>query len=176
MATVLPKNAEGKHFTVVIKETLKVAVRSATLERNLNVVLVLSQIRRVLLHVDHGSGVDEWVVREVLIGIDLVALVTVELASEIITSNNTENAVVNIKVHTNVQIFPLIISAAIGLGDFVSLKEDALRDTRVLYAMLENMDGVVFKIVVDNALADTVVLGGILHNWLLEVCLEVENL
>lgn len=38
-------------------------VGATTLEHDLNVVLVLSQIGRVLLHVDHGTSLNERIVR-----------------------------------------------------------------------------------------------------------------
>lgn len=38
------------------------------------------------------------------------------------------------------------------------------------------MKGVIFKIIVDDALADAVVFGGVLYNWLLEVSSKVQNL
>jgi hypothetical protein len=58
----------------------------------------------------------------------------------------------------------------------VSLKEDSLRDTTVFNSVLKDMESIVVKIIINSALADTVVLGGILHNGLLEVGLEVQNL
>jgi len=118
----------------------------------------------------------EWIVREGLISSEVAALVSVELTSKIVSRHNTENAAIDIHVQTNVQIFPLIISSTIGLGNLVSLKEDTLRDTRVLHAVLEDVKGVIFKIIVDDALADAVVFGGVLYNWLLEVSSKVQNL
>lgn len=38
------------------------------------------------------------------------------------------------------------------------------------------MNSIIFKVIVDNALADAVVLSGVLYNWLLEVCSKVEYL
>jgi hypothetical protein len=58
----------------------------------------------------------------------------------------------------------------------VSLEEDALRNARVLNLRLDNVEGVVVKVVVDDALSDSEVLVGILDNWLLEVSVELENL
>jgi len=58
----------------------------------------------------------------------------------------------------------------------VSLKEDALRDTSVLNTLLNDVDGVIVEVVVDGALSDSIVLGRVFDNWLLEVSFEVKNL
>jgi hypothetical protein len=58
----------------------------------------------------------------------------------------------------------------------VSLEEDALRDTAVLYSVLEDVQSVIIQIVVNGALADTIILVGVLNDGLLEVGLEVQNL
>jgi hypothetical protein len=58
----------------------------------------------------------------------------------------------------------------------VSLQEDALWDTRVLNSWLNDVDGVVIEVVIDDALPQSVVLVGILHNWLLEITVEAKHL
>ena len=58
----------------------------------------------------------------------------------------------------------------------MALEEDSLWDTSVLNAVLDDVDGVILKVVVEDALADAVVLVGILNDWLLEVNFEIENL
>lgn len=58
----------------------------------------------------------------------------------------------------------------------MTLKENTLGDARVLDAGLEDVNSVVLKVVVDGALAETVVLGGALNDWLLEVGSEVKDL
>ena len=58
----------------------------------------------------------------------------------------------------------------------MSLEEDALRDTRVLYALLNDVDGIIVEIVEDGALPDPVVLGRVFDDWLLEISFEVKNL
>jgi hypothetical protein len=60
--------------------------------------------------------------------------------------------------------------------EFVPLQEDSLWDTRVLNSWLDDMDGVVIKIVKENALSNSVVFVGVLNNWFLEITLEGENL
>ena len=42
--------------------------------------------------------------------------------------------------------------------------------------MLNDVDGVIIKIVEDNALSDSEVFIGIFNNWLLEICVEFKNL
>jgi len=58
----------------------------------------------------------------------------------------------------------------------VALKENTLRDTRVFDAGLNNVHGVVLKVIEDNALAETIVLVGVFDNRLLEVSVELEYL
>lgn len=58
----------------------------------------------------------------------------------------------------------------------MTLKENTLGDARVLDAGFEDVNGVVLKVVVDGALAETVVLAGAFNDWLLEVSREVEDL
>jgi hypothetical protein len=58
----------------------------------------------------------------------------------------------------------------------VSLKEDSLRDTTVFNSVLKDMESIVVKIIINSALADTVVFGGVLNYGLLDLCLEMEHL
>ena len=54
----------------------------------------------------------------------------------------------------------------------VSLKEDTLRNTRILNSGLDDVNGIVIKVVVDDALPDSIVLIWVLDNWLLEIAME----
>ena len=75
------------------------------------------------------------------------------------------------------QICPVVAVTWSGwVGELVSLKEDALRDTSVLNTLLNDVDGVIVEVVVDGALSDSIVLGRVFDNWLLEVSFEVKNL
>jgi hypothetical protein len=58
----------------------------------------------------------------------------------------------------------------------VSLHEDSLWNSGVLNSWLDNVDGIVIKIVVDSAFSDSVVLIGIFNNWLLEITGETKYL
>jgi len=58
----------------------------------------------------------------------------------------------------------------------VSLHEDSLWNSRVLNSWLDDVDGIVIKIVVDSAFSDSVVLIGIFNNWLLEITGETKYL
>jgi len=60
--------------------------------------------------------------------------------------------------------------------NLVSLEEDSLRDTTVFNSVLKDMESIVVKIIINSALADTVVFGGVLNYGLLEICLEMEHL
>jgi len=58
----------------------------------------------------------------------------------------------------------------------MAFKEDSLRNTAVLYSVLEDMEGIIIEIVVNGAFADTVVFCGAFNDWLLEVSVEMQHL
>lgn len=58
----------------------------------------------------------------------------------------------------------------------MSLEEDALRDTGIFNSGLDDVNGVVVEVVVDDAFSDSVIFVGILYNWLLEISVEAKNL
>lgn len=51
-----------------------------------------------------------------------------------------------------------------------------MRNSCVLDTVFDDVDGVVFEVVVENALANAVVLVGVFNDGLLEVSFEIENL
>jgi hypothetical protein len=58
----------------------------------------------------------------------------------------------------------------------VSLHEDSLWNSGVLNSWLDNVDGIVIKIVVNGAFSESVVLICIFNNWLLEITSEAKYL
>lgn len=58
----------------------------------------------------------------------------------------------------------------------MSLQEDALRDTRVLDSWLNDVDGVVIEVVINDAFSDSEVLVRVLNHWFLEVSIKAQNL
>jgi hypothetical protein len=155
---------------------VEVFVRSATLKHHFDVILVFSQIWWVLFHVDHGTSVHEWVIRDSLRGIELDTLVSVERSGELVTVIDAENSAVEVDVATNVEVFPVVSLDATGLGYEMSLKENALGNTGVSNFGFEDVSGVIFKVVVDGALAKAVVFVCVFNDGLLEVSGEIKNL
>ena len=51
-----------------------------------------------------------------------------------------------------------------------------MRNSCVLDTVFDDVDGVVFEVVVENALANAVVFVGVFNDGLLEVSFEIENL
>jgi hypothetical protein len=51
-----------------------------------------------------------------------------------------------------------------------------LGNTAVLNSIFEDMQSIVVKVVVNSALADTIVFCWVFNNWLLEITLEMEDL
>jgi hypothetical protein len=176
VTVVLPHNGKGEHFAVIIEERLQVLVGATTLKHHFDVVLVFSQIWGVLLHVDHGTGVHKRIVRKSLWATKGNTFVCVEGLGELITVNNAEDTTVEVNISTDLEIAPSKGINGVKLGDEVTLEEYTLGDSWVLDAGLKDVNSVIFEVVVDGTLAETVVLGGALNNWLLEEGSEVKDL
>lgn len=58
----------------------------------------------------------------------------------------------------------------------MSLEEDTLRDSTVLNSIFKNMQSVVIQIIVNGALADTIILVRVFNDGLLEEGFEVKHL
>ena len=101
------------------------------------------------------------------------SLVGVESPGEIIAVNDSENSLVDIEVDTNVEVLPdVVFRLVIWIWKLMSLQKDSLRHSRVLNSWLDDVDGVIVKVVVDSTLSDSIVLIGVFHNWFLEVSTE----
>ena len=135
---------------------------------------MFSKIGRVLFHGNHGACPEEGVIWVLLWCSKSDSFVGIESLGEVIGIHNSENSLVNVQVHSDVEVFPGVSFWLLSWDeDLVSLKENTLRNARVLDAVLKDVKGIIIKIVVHCAFTDTVILVGILHNRLLEVSLEV---
>lgn len=173
VTTVLPQDIEAQHFPVVIKEAFQILVWSSTLEADLDVLLDLSLIGRSLLHIDHGSSVCELIVWISLSSSESDALVGKEPLGEVIAIANSEHSTVHIKVHSKVEVLPDVVEGlVVWVWELVPLEEDSLGNTGVLNSWLDDVDGIILEIVVDNTLSNSIVLIWILNHWLLEVTVE----
>ena len=173
---ILPQDLEGEDATVIVKEALEATVGSATLQLDLDIVLELSLVGRCLFHVDHAASMLERIVRVILSRANVATLVGEVRASELVAVNDTEDTSVDIEVHTEAEIRPVIVTGAIGLGELSALEENSLRDSRVLHTRLDDVEGVILHVEVDDALSDAVVLITVLYDGLKEVRLEVQDL
>jgi hypothetical protein len=173
----VPQDSERKNAAIIVEEGFEIFVRATTLEHNFHVVFDFSLIWRGLLHIDHRAGVDERVFGEGLSRGQSDSFVVVEATSELISFNNAEDTGVNVNVAANREVTPGVgVGRGVWLGDKVALKEDTLRDARVLNAALDDVEGVILEVVEHDALADTVILVGVLDNGFLEVGVEFEHL
>ena len=75
---------------------MQIFVGTTSLEKYFNVVLVFSQIRRVLLEVNHRSGPSETVFWECLSLSEVLTLVGVEFSREFVAVYDSENASINV--------------------------------------------------------------------------------
>ena len=113
---VLPQDLEGEDTTVIVKEALEATVGSATLQLDLDIVLELSLVGRSLFHIDHAAGMLERIVRVVLSLSNVSTFITIVAASELVAIDDTEDTSVDVEVHTEAEIRPVIVTRAIGLG------------------------------------------------------------
>ena len=58
----------------------------------------------------------------------------------------------------------------------MSFHENTLRDTRVLDSWLDDVDGVIVEIIVNNTFSNSEIFVSIFNDWFLEVSMEFENL
>ena len=177
IGSVFPEDVEAEDLSVVIKETLESLVWSSSLKEHLDVVLHLSLVWRSLLVVDHQPSSGEKIFWVALRWVKSNSFIGVESSGEVITVNDSENSSVHIEVHSDVKVLPdVVIGWIFWSWELVSLHEDSLGDSGVLNSWLDDVDGVVIKIVVDGALSESIVLIGILNNWLLEITREAKYL
>ena len=118
----------------------------------------------------------EWVIWESLWNTNVKSLVREVTFGEFITVNNSEHSRINIDICAESQICPVVVSRLVWFGQLVSLQEDSLWDSCILYSALNDMDSVIIKVIVENALADSVVLIRVFNNWFLEVDFEIKYL
>ena len=175
VGNILPQDLEAEDTSVVVEEALETAVGASTLQFDFDVVLELSLVGRSLLHVDHGASVLEGILRVILRCTDVQALVGVVGAGEFIAVDDAEHATVDVEVHSESEIGPVIV-AAVGLEELGAFQENALWDSRVGNARLDDMEGIIVEVEVDDALSDAEVLSGVLDDGLEEVSLEVKDL
>jgi hypothetical protein len=177
VAVVVPQDSEWEDRAVIVEEALKVLVGAATLQHDFHIVFDFSLVWGGLFHVDHSAGVYEGVFGKVLGRGKLNAFVGVEAASKIVAIDDAEDSGVDVDGAANCEITPGVkIGRAVGLGNKVALKENSLRDTWVLDARLDNVNCVVLEVVENDALAEAVVLSGVLNDGLLEVGVELKDL
>lgn len=142
--SVLPKDVEAQHFSVVVQETLESFVWSSSLKLNLNVVLELSLIGWCLLEVDHSSSVREKILWIVFSSVEGYSFVGIESSGEVVTVNDSEHSLVNIEAKSNVHVFPGVeVGWVIWEGQLVSLQEVTLRDSGVFNLWLKDLNSVI---------------------------------
>jgi len=142
-----------------------------------DVVLHLGLIWGSLFEVDHGSGMGEEVLWVTFWASESNSFVGEESSGKVITVTDSEDSLVNIEVHADVEIAPdVVFGLVLWVWELVSLHEDSLWDSRVLDSWLDDVNGIIVKIVVNGALSNSEILVGVFYNWLLEVTIEAQNL
>jgi hypothetical protein len=142
-----------------------------------DVVLHLGLIWRSLFEVDHGSGVGEEVLWVTFWASESNSFVGEESSGKVITVTDSEDSLVNIEVHADVEIAPdVVFGLVLWVWELVSLHEDSLGNSGVLNSWLENVDGVVIEVVENGALSKSVVLICVFNYWFLEISGEFQGL
>ena len=90
-------------------------------------------------------------------------------ASELVAVDDAEHTAMDVQVHTKMEIGPIVVTLAIGEKQFGALEEHSLGNTRVLNLGLNDVERVILKVEVDDALSDAVVLVTVLDDRLKEV-------
>jgi len=174
---VIPEDGEGEDLSVVLEERVEVSVGTATTKSDFIVVLHLTCIWRILFEVNHSASLLVRIIGKAFGVTESDTFVSVEGLGEFITVVNAEDSGVNIKVHRHVKVRPgVALRRASVFGYLVSLKEDTLGESSVLLSVLNDVDGVVIKVVHHSALVDSEVLLSRFNNGLLEVAAESQDL
>lgn len=156
---------------------MEVSVGTATTKSDFVVVLHLSLIWRILLEVNHFAGLLVRIIGKSLRVLEVHTLVSVEGFSEIITVVHAEDSGVNLEIHGEVEVLPGVAGGRTTvLGNSMALKENTLGKTSILLSVLNDVDGVIVQVVHHSALVDAEVLVLRLHNGLLEVGAESQDL
>ena len=109
VANILPEDLKAEDTSIIVQETLEAAVRTSTLQFDLNIILEFSLIGRNLLHINHRSGELEWVFWVILSLANILAFVRKVRTSELITVYNAEDTVIDVEVHAQREIRPIVI-------------------------------------------------------------------
>lgn len=177
IGSILPENIENKNFSIIIKETLELFIWSSTFKLHFDILFDFSLVWWSLLHVDHSSSLSEKIIWITLWGIKCNAFVGKESSGEVIAVYDSENSLVDVEIARDVHISPgVVLGVIIRVWQLMSLEEDALWNTSVLNSWLNDVDGVIIEIVVDDAFSESEILIGILDNWLLEIGIKAQNL
>lgn len=127
---------------------MEVSIVTSSTKTNLVIVLEFCLVWGVLLEVDHLSDLGVRSSRESFGLTKSNSFVGIEGSSEFITVINTEDSGVEFDVHGKLKVRPVVAFSRFSiLGDFVALEEDTLGKSSVLLSVLDQMKGIIFKVV-----------------------------
>lgn len=100
--------------------------------------------------------------------------VLIELLCEGVTVVYPEDPLEEVDVDCNVQISPGVVVSEFSndFGNFLSFEEDSLGQAWILYLFLSDVDGLVWKVIVDENCTNSIVLQFALYDMFLEVSVE----
>jgi hypothetical protein len=76
-----------------------------------------------------------------------------EPPGEIITVNNSENSAIDVEIIRQIEIPPVVVFVlwVFWIWELVSLQENSLWDTGVLNLWLNDVDGIIVKVIINDA-------------------------
>ena len=173
---VIPQNPETQNLPIIVQILLQPLVRPASVQLNFKILFSFSQIRRILLHLNHSSCVLKRIFRSFNIICKRNPFILEEASCERIARQDLEHSSVEFNFSANLEITPVELSSFCWMRCLVSLEEYSLRDSRVLNFGLHDMYCVIFQVVVDHTLSNPVVLIWVFHDRLLEEANKLQDL
>jgi hypothetical protein len=88
-----------------------------------------------------------------LSGVKSATFSSVEPPGEIITVNNSENSAIDVEIIRQIEIPPVVVFVlwVFWIWELVSLQENSLWDTGVLNLWLNDVDGIIVKVIINDA-------------------------
>lgn len=170
--SVIPDYCEWENFSVVSQISIKLFIWFSTFKFDFKIFFGFSEIWRNLFHIKHHSWVQKVVVKWSFRGVQRNLIIFKELSCEVVTVIQTINSWVNVDLDSNVKIGPMISCCWTWLWNFVSFQEDTLWNATVFNSRLANVHWVIFQMIINDTLSNSVVFVLVFNYWFLEISEE----
>ncbi len=132
----------------------------AASQSDFNILFVFLRVWRIYLHIlSFGELIKQiiwfrcWLIKRSL-------HITVKFLCKGVTIVNVKNSFIKVNIYPNIKIFPWIIICKLAnyFWNFLSFKENSLRNTWVLNFWLCNVNCLVCQVIVNDNFSDTIIL------------------